>query len=76
MTRAVVGLLLGLAAAAASAAERYAIIAVGDAPAGPDGDLAEMAYQLRAACRDRVPNVVDPPSMRSRLLGQGSGATE
>jgi hypothetical protein len=76
VTRAVVALLLGLAAGGTSAAERYAVIAVGDAPAGPDGDLAEMAYQLRAACRDRVPNVEDPPSMRSRLLGQGSGATE
>ncbi len=76
MTRAAVVLLLGLVAAGGSAAERYAIIAVGDPPPGPDGDLAEMAYQLRAACRDRVPNVEDPPSMRSRLLGQGSGATE
>jgi hypothetical protein len=76
VTRAVAGLLLGLVAAGGSAAEKYAVIAVGDAPAGPDGDLAEMAYQLRAACRDRVPNVEDPPSMRARLLGQGSGATE
>lgn len=72
---AVVAALLLLAIPGA-AAERFAIIAVGDPPSGPDGDLAELAYQLRAACRDRVPNVEDPSSMRARLLGQTSNATE
>ncbi len=75
MNRAAVAAILALLAAPAAAAERFAVIAVGDPPAGPDGDLAEMAYQLRAACRDRVPNVEDPSSMRARLLGQTSDAT-
>jgi len=76
MTRPGVAALLLLLAAPGAAAERFAIIAVGDPPSGPDGDLAELAYQLRAACRDRVPNVEDPSSMRARLLGQTSNATE
>ncbi len=67
--------LLLLLSAPAAAAERFAVIAVGDPPNGPDGDLAELAYQLRAACRDRVPNVEDPSGMRARLLGQTSNAT-
>jgi hypothetical protein len=76
MRRPVVVAILLLAAASAPAAERFAVIAVGDPPAGPDGDLAELTYQLRAACRDRVPNVIDPSTMRGRLLGQTSSATE
>ncbi len=62
--------------AAALPSEKFAILAVGDPPAGPDGDLTELAHQLRAACRDRVPNVMDSSSMRARLLGQTSSATE
>jgi hypothetical protein len=61
---------------AAVAAEKFAVLAVGDLPAGPDGDLTELTHQLRAACRDRVPNVLDSASMRARLLGQMSSATE
>ena len=68
-------LLLALPAAALSS-EKFAVLAVGDPPAGPDGDLTELAHQLRAACRDRVPNVMDSSSMRARLLGQTSSATE
>ncbi len=76
MNRLTVAALLLFLSARGAAAERFAIIAVGDPPGGPDGDLAELAYQLRAACRDRVPNVEDPSSMRARLLGQTSNATE
>ncbi len=75
MRRAGLAALLLLLSAPGAAAERFAIIAVGDPPNGPDGDLAELAYQLRAACRDRVPNVEDPSGMRARLLGQTSNAT-
>jgi hypothetical protein len=69
--------LAGLAAAplAAGAAESFAVIAVGDPPAGADADLAELTHQLRAACRDRVGNVLDVPTMQARLLGQSAGAT-
>jgi hypothetical protein len=74
--RAATAAILLALAAPASGAERFAVIAVGDPPTGPDGDLAELAYQLRTACRDRVPNVEDPSSMRARLLGRTSNATE
>lgn len=60
---------------AAWAAESFAVIAVGDPPAGADADLAELTHQLRAACRDRVGNVLDVPTMQARLLGQSAGAT-
>jgi hypothetical protein len=59
----------------AAAAETLAVVAVADPPAGPDADLAELAHQLRAACRDRVGGVLDVPSMRVRLLGLSSNAT-
>jgi hypothetical protein len=62
--------------AAVLGAERFAVIAAGDPPGGPDGDLVELTYQLRAACRDRVPNVLDPSDMRGRLLGRTSSASE
>ena len=42
-----------LAAAPAGAFETLAVLAVGDPPAGPDADLAELAHQLRAACASR-----------------------
>lgn len=64
-----------LAAAPALAFETLAVVAVADPPAGPDADLAELAHQLRAACRDRVGGIDDVPTMRARLLGQRSNAT-
>ncbi|HEX9051391.1 MAG TPA: hypothetical protein VF841_12740, partial [Anaeromyxobacter sp.] len=64
-----------LAAAPAGAFERLGVVAVADPPAGPDADLAELAHQLRAACRDRVGGVEDVPTMRAHLLGQTSNAT-
>jgi len=76
MTRAALAALVLALPAAALSSEKFAILAVGDPPAGPDGDLTELAHQLRAACRDRVPNVMDSSSMRARLLGQTSSATE
>jgi hypothetical protein len=69
---------LALACALASPAgalERLGVVAVADPPAGPDADLAELAHQLRAACRDRIGGVEDVPTMRARLLGQTSNAT-
>jgi hypothetical protein len=73
--RSAVVTLLVLAAADAAAFERLGIIAVADPPSGPDADLAELAHQIRAACRDRVGGVDDVPTMRARLLGQTSNAT-
>jgi hypothetical protein len=64
-----------LVAAPAGAFERLGVVAVADPPAGPDADLAELAHQLRAACRDRVGGVEDVPTMRAHLLGQTSNAT-
>jgi hypothetical protein len=68
-------LAIALLASPPAAAETLAVVAVSDAPAGPDADLAEHAHQLRAACRDRVGGVADVPTMRARLLGQRSSAT-
>ncbi len=64
-----------LVALPAAAAETLGVLAVGEPPVGPDGDLAEVAHQLRAACRDRVGGVEDVPAMRARLLGQASNST-
>jgi len=64
-----------LAAAPAAAFETLAVIAVADPPTGPDADLAELAHQLRAGCRDRVGGIEDVPTMRAHLLGQRSNAT-
>jgi hypothetical protein len=64
-----------LAASPAAAFETLAVLASDDPPAGPDADLAELAHQLRAGCRDRVGGVQDVPTMRARLLGQRSNAT-
>ena len=64
-----------LVAAPATGAETLAVLAVADAPAGPETELAEMTHQLRAACRDRTGGVLDVPEMRARLLGQASNAT-
>jgi hypothetical protein len=55
--------------------DRFGVVAVADPPAGPDADLAELAHQLRAACRDRIGGVEDVPAMRARLLGRTSQAT-
>jgi hypothetical protein len=68
-------LLLLFAALPAAAAETFAVVAVGDPPAGPGSDLAEMTHQLREACRDRVGGVLGVAEMRSRLLGQTSSAS-
>jgi hypothetical protein len=71
-----VAVALSLALAAPAAAfETLAVLAAADPPSGPDADLAELAHQLRAACRDRVGGVMDVPTMRARLLGQRSNAT-
>jgi hypothetical protein len=75
MTRALLLAAALLAAAPAAAIEALAVLAVADPPAGPDADLAELAHQLRAACRDRIGGVQDVPTMRARLLGQRSNAT-
>jgi len=64
-----------LLAAPAWASESVAVMAVADPPSGPEPELAEMAHQLRAACRDRVAGVQEVPEMRARLLGQASNAT-
>jgi hypothetical protein len=71
----VLAALLALAATPAVAFERLGVVAVADPPAGPDADLAELAHQLRAACRDRAGGVEDVPTMRARLLGRTSNAT-
>jgi hypothetical protein len=75
LTRALLLAAALLAAAPAAAFETLAVLAAGDPPTGPDADLAELAHQLRAACRDRVGGVQDVPTMRARLLGQRSNAT-
>jgi hypothetical protein len=75
VNRIAVAVALALFASGASAAETLGVIAVGDPPVGPDGDLAELAHQLRAACRDRVGGVEEVSTMRGRLLGQLSDAT-
>ena len=62
-------------ALAGPAVASLAVLAAGDPPSGPDADLAELAHQMRAACRDRVGGVMDVPTMRARLLGQRSKAT-
>ena len=75
MHRLAAALALGLAALPALGADTFGVLAVADPPTGPDADLAEMAHQLRAACRDRVGGVLEAPEMRARLLGQTSNAT-
>ncbi len=64
-----------LAAAPAYAEEKLAVLAVGDPPEGPTPALAEMAHQVRAACRDRAGGVEEVADMRARLLGRATGAT-
>ena len=56
-------------------AEVTAVVAVAEPPLGPTPDLAELAHQLRGACRDRVSGVQEVPEMRARLLGDRGGAT-
>ncbi|HSD18579.1 MAG TPA: PEGA domain-containing protein [Anaeromyxobacter sp.] len=73
--RALLALAAALLALGASASEKLGVVAVADPPGGPDADLAELAHQLRAACRDRIGGVEDVPTMRARLLGQASNAT-
>ena len=75
MSRAGVAVALCLLSGQAGAFDRFGVIAVADPPGGPDADLAELAHQLRAACRDRIGGIEDVPTMRARLLGQASNAT-
>lgn len=76
MRRLAMPLLLLLAGTSrpAAAAERIAVLAVHDPPA-PDGDLAELTHQLRAASGERTPGVLSAPEMRDRLAGKSGGAT-
>ena len=59
----------------ANGGEALAVVAVGDPARGIDPGLAELTHQLRAACRDRVPNVLELSTMQARLLGQSDAAT-
>jgi len=74
MNRLPLTLVLAVLASPARPADTLAVLAVAEPP-GPATDLAELTHQLRAACRDRTGGVLDVPEMRSRLLGQASGAT-
>ena len=74
MNRLPLTLVLAVLASPARPADTLAVLAVAEPP-GPGTDLAELTHQLRAACRDRTGGVLDVPEMRSRLLGQVSGAT-
>jgi PEGA domain len=56
------------------AGERIAVLAVHE-PAGLDLDLIELTHQLRAACAERVPGVLQAPEMRARLSGRTGNAT-
>jgi tetratricopeptide (TPR) repeat protein len=75
MSRAVLLAVALALAGAAGASERTGVIAIADPPYGPDADLAELAHQLRAACRDRIGGVEEVSTMRARLLGQASNAS-
>lgn len=75
LARTAVGALLGCALGIAQAGETIAVVAVAEPPVGPDADLAEMTHQLRAACRDRVGDVLDVASMQARFRGLSDGAT-
>ncbi len=54
--------------------ERVAVLAVHE-PAAVDPDLIELTHQLRAACAERVPGVLQAPEMRARLQGRSGDAT-
>jgi hypothetical protein len=56
-----------LAAAPDAGADAYAVVAVGDAPAGPDTATLAAAAELRAACGDRSRAVVADGKMRALL---------
>lgn len=75
LARSAVGALLGCALGIAHAGETIAVVAVAEPPVGPDADLAELTHQLRAACRDRVGDVLDVASMQARFRGLSDGAT-
>lgn len=59
----------------AAALDRLGVVAVADPPSGPDAELAELAHQLRAACRDRAGGVEEVATMRARLVDQRSSVT-
>ncbi|BDG09878.1 PEGA domain-containing protein [Anaeromyxobacter paludicola] len=70
-------LALGVAAASPEArAEEVvtAVLAVGDAPAGPDRELARLAGALREECRARSSAVLEASALRSRLAGEPPAA--
>jgi hypothetical protein len=75
MRRTLVVLLFGLLSRSALAVESLAVIAAGDPPTGPGPELAEMTHQLRGACRERVPGVLDGEQLRTRLFGQEANST-
>ena len=56
------------------AGERLAVLAVHE-PVALDLDLIELTHQLRAACAERVPGVLQAPEMRARLSGRTGNAT-
>ncbi|HSM94251.1 MAG TPA: hypothetical protein VLT47_15345 [Anaeromyxobacteraceae bacterium] len=67
--------LAAFAPCVAAGGESLGVIAVGDPVRGIDPGLAELTHQLRAACRDRVGNVLEVSTMQARLLGQSDAAT-
>ncbi len=57
-----------------AAGERIGVLAVHE-PGPADLDLVELTHQLRAACTERVPGVLQAPEMRARLQGRTGNAT-
>ncbi len=55
-------------------AERIAVLAVHE-PAALDLDLIELTHQLRTACGERTPGVLQAGEMRARLQGRTGNAT-
>jgi PEGA domain len=56
------------------AGERIGVLAVQE-PGPADLDLVELTHQLRAACTERVPGVLQAPELRARLQGRTGDAT-
>jgi len=70
----VTALLAALLLSASPAGDRTAVLAVHDPPAA-DGELTELAHQLRAAATERAAGVLGAPEMRDRLAGRSGGAS-